>query len=140
MKVLLQKLLLLFGGLVISTSLMAQKGSISGTVLDADGNALLDVKIQVEGPVKAFALTDAAGKYSVTNLMAGSYKLTFKYTSLSEKVVDVALAEGQSLTQNVTMSNDQAEDEVVVIGYGTTRTKDLTGSATVINEKNFLKG
>lgn len=140
MKVLLQKLLLLFGGLVISTSLMAQKGSISGLVSDADGNYLLDVKILLEGPVKAFALTDANGKYSVTNLTAGSYKLTFKYTSLSEKVVEVELAEGQSLTQNVTMTNDQAEDEVVVIGYGTTRTKDLTGSATVINEKNFLKG
>lgn len=140
MKVLLQRLLLLFGGLVISTSLMAQKGSISGLVSDADGNNLLDVKVLLEGPVKAFALTDANGKYSVTNLMAGSYKLTFKYTSFSEKVVVVQLAEGQSLTQNVTMTNDQAEDEVVVIGYGTTRTKDLTGSATVINEKNFLKG
>ncbi|NBO61378.1 MAG: SusC/RagA family protein, partial [Flavobacteriia bacterium] len=119
---------------------MAQKGSISGLVSDGDGNALLDVKILLEGPVKAFALTDVNGKYSVTNLTAGSYKLTFRYTSLSEKVVEVELAEGQSLTQNVTMTNDQAEDEVVVIGYGTTRTKDLTGSATVINEKNFLKG
>jgi len=140
MKVLLQRLLLLFGGLVISTSLFAQKAGITGKVIDADGNALMDVKIAVEGPVKAYALSDPNGMYSITNLMAGSYKLTFRYTSLSEKVVEVELAEGQSLTQNVTMTNDQAEDEVVVIGYGTTRTKDLTGSATVINEKNFLKG
>lgn len=85
MKVLLQRLLLLFGGLVISTSLFAQKAGITGKVIDADGNALMDVKIAVEGPVKAYALSDPNGMYSITNLMAGSYKLTFRYTSLSEK-------------------------------------------------------
>ena len=45
----------------------------------------------------------------------------------------------ESVILDFVMKKDQVMDEVVVIGYGTMRSKDLTGSAVVVGEKNFRR-
>jgi iron complex outermembrane receptor protein len=119
----------------------AQTGKINGVIEDPKGNKLSDVKVMADGPTKGVAFSDVNGAYEITGLADGSYVLTLRLIGLEDMTVDVAISGGGTVTKNLVFGDNQkTSDEVVVIGYGTTRTKDLTGSATIINEKNFLKG
>ena len=116
----------------------AQKGGVSGVVNDADGSPLFNVKVTVEGTGKG-AITDDMGRYKVQSLDAGIYKVTARLFEYQDQTLEVAISD-KEVVLNFTMSSDQMIDEVVVIGYGTMRSKDLTGSAVVVGEKNFVKG
>ena len=127
--------------LLFSTTMLAQNGSVSGTIKDPKGIALSDVKVLADGPTKGVAFTDAAGAYNIQGLSDGSYTLTLRMIGLEDLTVDFSITGGNAVVKDLVFGeNQKTSDEVVVIGYGTTRTKDLTGSATIINEKNFLKG
>ena len=116
----------------------AQKGGVSGVVNDADGSPLFNVKVTVEGTGKG-AITDDMGLYKVQSLDAGIYKVTARLFEYQDQTLEVAISD-KEVVLNFTLSSDQMIDEVVVIGYGTMRSKDLTGSAVVVGEKNFVKG
>ena len=116
----------------------AQKGGVSGMVNDTDGSPLFNVKVTVEGTGKG-AITDDMGYYKVQNIDAGIYKVTARLFEYQDQTLEVAISD-KEVVLNFTMSSDQMIDEVVVIGYGTMRSKDLTGSAVVVGEKNFVKG
>ena len=127
--------------LALSVLGFAQTGKISGVIEDPKGNKLSDVKVLADGPSKGVAFSDVNGAFEITGLADGSYVLTLRLIGLEDMTLDVAISGGGTVTKNLVFGDNQkASDEVVVIGYGTTRTKDLTGSATIINEKNFLKG
>ena len=117
---------------------VAQNASLSGTVKDTDGTALYNVKVVIDGTGKG-AITDDRGLFSIKGVPPGSYTVTaklFEYQDLSQEVI---LAQ-EPVILDFVMKKDQVMDEVVVIGYGTMRSKDLTGSAVVVGEKNFVKG
>ena len=117
---------------------VAQNASLSGTVKDTDGTALYNVKVVIDGTGKG-AITDDRGLFSIKGVPPGSYTVTaklFEYQDLSQ---EVTLAQ-EPVILDFVMKKDQVMDEVVVIGYGTMRSKDLTGSAVVVGEKNFVKG
>jgi TonB-dependent starch-binding outer membrane protein SusC len=127
--------------LALSVLGFAQTGKINGVIEDPKGNKLSDVKVLADGPTKGVAFSDVNGAYEITGLADGSYVLTLRLIGLEDMTLDVAISGGGTVTKNLVFGDNQkASDEVVVIGYGTTRTKDLTGAATIINEKNFLKG
>ncbi|WP_455168893.1 SusC/RagA family TonB-linked outer membrane protein, partial [Aegicerativicinus sediminis] len=123
------KELLLTVVLIMSTTLIfAQNISVSGTVIDGEnGGPLPGLTILEKGTTNG-ATTDFDGNYTI-NVSGSNAVLVFSYIGYLTQEINV---NGRS-NIDVTMSaNLEALDEVVVVGYGTTRKSDLTGSVVAI--------
>lgn len=108
--------------------------TVRGTVVDETGEPLVGVTIIVSG-TSTGTITDFDGKYSV-NVPASAKTLVFNYMGYVKQSVEI---KGNRI--DITMEpNQQLIDEVVVIGYGTQKKEDLTGSISTISEKDFNKG
>ena len=128
--------LMFFGFSVVA---LAQTG-VRGTITDAAGIPLFNASVLVEGQGKG-AVSNDKGYYEITGLKAGTYKLTYKFMGFAPQSDDITIVANQMVNNDFQFaSKTQDVGDVVVIGYGTQRTKDLTGSATIINEKNFVQG
>src|SRR5690242_5116667 len=107
---------------------------ITGTVTDSTGKGIPGVSVTVIGTNKGTA-TDLNGKYSIE----AAPTATLMFTSTSYTPVERAV-NNQSVV-NVTMASaTQQLGEVVVIGYGTSQKKDLTGSVAQVSAKDFQTG
>ncbi len=106
----------------LSLAAYAQQKMIAGTVKDDTGQALIGAILQVKGS-KNGTVTDVNGRFSIN---AGSQDiLVVKYLGYQEKEENVA---GRTSIDIVMLSNDQELEDVVVVGYGTMKKADLTGS------------
>ncbi|MDR1368695.1 MAG: SusC/RagA family TonB-linked outer membrane protein, partial [Dysgonamonadaceae bacterium] len=103
---------------------------ISGIVTDASGEALIGVSV-IEVGTNNGVITDMDGHYKILSVPP----VTLRFSYLGYEPVDIKLT-GQSVV-NVTMSELRTDlDEVVVVGYGTVKKRDLTGSvASISSEK-----
>ena len=117
----------------------SQLGKVFGKIVDIEKKPLEGVSIVLEGKGKG-ATSNELGIYTINNIAPGSYKMLVRLIDYSTDTIQINLVAGQSLEQDVKLLRATDFEEVVVIGYGTTRTKDLTGSATIISEKNFTQG
>lgn len=103
-------------------SLMAQK-SISGTVTDENKNPLPGVSVVVKGS-NVGTLTDAGGTFKLS-VPSNAQRLVFSFIGMNTSEIEIA----NRTSFDVTMTVDVVGlEEVVVIGYGTAKKKDLTGS------------
>lgn len=120
-----------------STNAYAQ-GRISGSVKDANGAPLPGAAISVDDS-RSTALTDNNGMYSI-NVTANQVNVTatmMGYVSAS-KSVSLSNGSGQA---NFSLTEEAVTlDDIVVIGYGTSNLKDLTGSVVSVKAKSFQKG
>jgi iron complex outermembrane receptor protein len=113
----------------------AQKRTVSGTVTDArDGTPLQGVSIVPKGGGSGVA-TGKDGSFHIV-VEARVRSLVFSFIGYGAQ--EVPLSEGP-LRVALTSSN-AALNEIVVIGYGTAKKKDLTGSVAIVSEKDFQKG
>jgi TonB-linked SusC/RagA family outer membrane protein len=123
---------------VLSTvGAFAQTGSISGKVVDEANQPLPGATVTVKG-TQITTGTDANGKFLLRNL-AGTITLevTFVGYQPSERVVTVS----GNVTEDFGLQPSAKDlNEVVVIGYGTVKKKDLTGSISTVTEKDFNTG
>ncbi|WAC41772.1 SusC/RagA family TonB-linked outer membrane protein [Pedobacter sp. SL55] len=118
--------------LAFSAQVMAQT-KVSGTVKDDQGEILTGVSVLVKG-TKVSTTTNQDGNYQIT-LPAGSNTLAFTYLGYESKEAAVSgNVINVSLKSSVSTLND-----VVVIGYGTTTRKDLTGSVGTVNISDLQK-
>jgi TonB-dependent starch-binding outer membrane protein SusC len=119
----------------------AQTGSIFGTVKDANTKeALIGANVFIQSLKKGTAV-DPSGNYSLNNLPDGAYNLEISLLGYTKKDVQVNILNGAKTNMNFTLStNSKLVDEVVVIGYGTVKKEDLTGSVSVVESKDFNKG
>lgn len=105
--------------------------NVSGLVSDKTGAPLPGVTIIVEGTTSG-TVSDIDGKYSI-DAEAGDV-LVFSFIGFSQQKVTI----GNQAEINVIMLEDErALDEVVVVGYGTQRKEDVTGSVASVNEKTI---
>ena len=112
----------------LTGSLSAQR-TLSGTIIDEElGDPLIGASIKVVG-TSTGAVTDFDGSFSLT-LAEGEQTLEITYTGYSARQVTVAA--GQT-TLDLALRSGELLDEVVVIGYGTARKSDLTGSVASID-------
>ncbi|MGI4803404.1 MAG: SusC/RagA family TonB-linked outer membrane protein [Janthinobacterium lividum] len=120
--------------LLISISGFAQNKTVTGTVTDASsGQTLPGVTIRVKNSSK-ISTTDLNGKYSLA-VDAGS-TLVFSYIGF----VDQEIAVGNKTVISPKMGvNTKSLSEVVVIGYGTAKRSDLTGSVSSVNAATIAK-
>ena len=127
--------LLLVALLVIgSLQLMAQTRTIKGEVTDAqNGEALIGATVMVEGE-KGGTVTDFDGNFSL-QVSSSAKKIKVSYIGYIDKVLSI------SDNMKVKLESDsKALADVVVIGYGTARKSDLTGSVATVKAKDFNKG
>ncbi|MBP5687086.1 MAG: carboxypeptidase-like regulatory domain-containing protein, partial [Muribaculaceae bacterium] len=113
---------------------MSQTIKIQGTVVDdSDGTPLPGVTVSLEGTSSTTA-TDYDGQYEITASHKGT--LVFTYVGMATE----RRAFSSSSTINVRMSEDMQElSELVVVGYGTMRKSDLTGSVASIGADKLKK-
>ena len=117
-----------------SLQLMAQTRTIKGEVTDAqNGEALIGATVMVEGE-KGGTVTDFDGNFSL-QVSSSAKKIKVSYIGYIDKVL--------SISENMKVkleSDSKALADVVVIGYGTARKSDLTGSVATVKSKDFNKG
>lgn len=106
--------------------------SVSGTVTDVDGEPLIGVNIQVKG-TNLGTSTDFEGNYTINNVEEND-TLIFSYVGYQLQEVPL---DGRSIVDVQMKSDAQLLDELVVVGYGTQRKSDLTGSVATVNIKDM---
>jgi TonB-linked SusC/RagA family outer membrane protein len=130
-----RKLLLMIMFSWVSFATFAQN-TVSGTIKDAkDGQGLPGVTVQIKGSTKGTQST-SDGKYQLTNV-APNAVVVFSFIGKVSQEITV----GSRSVINVLMEDDSKTlGEVVVIGYGSQKKKDLTGSVAAINSEDFNRG
>lgn len=121
--------------LMTHLAVFAQNGiSVSGTVIDEGGQPLPGASIIIKGTTTG-TQTDFDGLY-VLNDVPSDGTLVISYIGYSSQEI---LVNGQS-TIDISLSEDsQTLDEVVVVGYGTQKKADLTGSITTIKTEDITR-
>jgi len=113
----------------------AQKRTVTGTVTDAKDGA----------PLPGVSILPKGGKTGVTTGSDGSFHIavdpstrTLIFSSVGYGTREISI--GDAPLRITLTSNNASLNEIVVIGYGYTRKKDITGSVAVVTEKDFQKG
>ncbi|WP_229311101.1 SusC/RagA family TonB-linked outer membrane protein [Larkinella soli] len=114
----------------------AQDRTVTGTVTSAEDRVgLPGVTVQLKGTTRG-TTTDADGKYTLSNVPDNA-TLVYSFIGLTTQEVPV----GNRSTVDVALSADtKSLEEVVVVGYGTAKRKDLTGSVQQVTAKEFNPG
>ena len=127
----MKRVLLSSALLLVSTFTFAQS-KVSGTVKDANGEPLIGVSVMEVGTNNG-AVTDMNGNYTL-NVKPGA-KLKLSYIGFTPKTVKAG-----SNSQIVLQEDNTALNEVVVVGYGTMRRKDVTSSITTVKAEDLNQG
>ena len=113
-----------------ATGLSAQQKRITGTVSDANG-PLTGVAVTVKGTSHGVT-TDGQGRYTISVVPANV--LEFSFIGYQTQEIEV----GSKTRIDVTMKDDATDiDEVVVIGYGTVKKRDLTGAVSMVKSQDL---
>lgn len=125
-----KKLFFLFGLTLCSMVMMAQNQKISGTVADRDGVPIIGATV-VDKESKAATVTDLDGRFTI-EVKKGSM-LTISFIGFKSQNV-----KSTNEPMRIILDEDSfGLDEVVVIGYGTSRRKDITGSVVSVNAEKL---
>lgn len=108
---------------------------ISGTVTDSKGELVISGTVKVKHTTTA-TITDINGKYKISAPTNGT--LVFSYLGYKTKEVPVSSISGNTLDV-VLEEESNMIDELVVVGYGTMRKSDLTGSVSTTKGKDIIK-
>ena len=118
---------------LICFAAFAQK-TVTGTVKDATGEPMLGVSVVVDG-TSIGSVTDLDGNFTIQKVPENA-TLKISYVGYKEQKLQVA---GKSSFQIVMDEDNQGLDEVVVIGYGTVKKRDLTGSVASVKQNDIAQ-
>lgn len=129
------KLILLTIGLFLSITTISAQRQISGKVIDNSTNEpLIGATVVIEG-TNVGTVTDVDGNYAL-EVPTGATRLSVSYVGFNTFTVDI----GTLSVIDVSLTPGQQLQEVVVIGYGTVKREDATGSIQVVTSEKFNKG
>src|SRR5690606_11029224 len=111
---------------------ISQQQAVRGRVVDSQGAPLPGVTVSVMGTSQG-ALTDTDGNFALTNVPQNS---TLQFSFVGMETREIPANEASSLS-NVIMSEEAPLEEVVVVGYGTVRKRDLTGSISSVKAEDI---
>src|SRR5450432_374988 len=135
MKRLLKRITVLFLCVTFTQLAFSQTKVITGTVTDDKGAPIQGASVAVRG-ANGGTTTDASGEFKLT--VSNSAK-TLIFSSVGFSQTEVNIGSSNTITA-VLISSTQSLNDVVVIGYGTVRRKDATGSLTTVSSKEFNQG
>lgn len=120
-------------GLFLSLGAYAQQVSVKGFVKDATGEAVIGANVVMKGNPAVGTITDLDGNFSLNVPQNSIIVVTFVGYKTAEVKADPKVV--------ITLEDDsQVLDAVVVIGYGTVKKNDVTGSVTAIKPDKISKG
>lgn len=109
-----------------------QTRTVKGHIVDENGEPMIGVTIKVANAMGG-AISDMNGNFTI-NVPAGRTNLVFSYTGYATKTVQA------QANMNIKLEPDlQGLDEVVVIGFGTVKKRDLTGSVAQVKSDVILQ-
>lgn len=118
----------------LSSATLQQSGKrISGTVTDERGEPIIGANVVEKGTTNG-VITDMDGKFSLS--VQEDALLDVSYIGYLTQVIQI---KSQSLLQIILKEDTQALEEVVVIGYGVVKKKDLTGAVSQVRSEDILK-
>ena len=128
-------LLVIFLSIITQGRLLAQgQTTINGTVTDPSGTPLPGVSVLEKGTNNGVT-TDFDGNYSI-NLKDASSLLVFTYVGMEPQERQATLGESLKIQM---VGDTEALEEVVVVGYGTQRKSDVTGSVSSVQGEDLLQ-
>lgn len=111
-------------------SLLAQTRQLTGNVKDASSNEVLPgVSIQVKGTTRG-ALTDPSGNFRIE----ASSKEILVFSFIGYATQEVPVGDKSAINVSLAVGDDIKLDEVVVVGYGTQKKRDITGAVVSVSE------
>lgn len=120
--------------LIVPLSLSAQKRTVTGTVLDNENFPLIGAGVVFENNPQQGVVTDLDGNFTIE--ASPEDVLVISYTGYVEQHIKV----GDNTKLDIVLQPDTFTlDEIVVIGYGTTKKSDLTGSVTNVKMSDILE-
>ena len=118
-----------------SSSIVAQNLTVTGVVTEkATGYPAIGVSVLVKGTTNG-TITSIDGDYTLTNVPKNA-TLVFSYVGMTTQEIPL---NGQTVVNVLLTEDTQNLDEVVVIGYGTSKAKDLTAPIAVIKADEITK-
>ena len=117
--------------LLVSIITFAQNVTIKGVIFDETNLPLIGATVQVKGG-QAGAATDLDGKYSIQAPKNGTLVISY----IGYKTQEIKI-QGKTSINVTLMPDNQTLDEVVVVGYGTMKKSDLTGSVASVASKDI---
>lgn len=140
-KNLLKRLLFLTLMLTSFASFSQETATLMGNVTDEKGEPIFDATILVAN-MQIGAKTDFEGNFVLTGIPVEGEKqlktIILRGIGFDEQSFQIEFKPGETVTKNLSAGEYiLSMDEVMVVGYGTTRTKDLTGASTKISEEDF---
>ena len=125
--------LLILVGMILAGGLSAQTVKVTGTVFDESGDPLIGVSVHTLSDENKGTISDLNGKFVME--VDRKDELVFSYLGFTEQVIAV---EKMKADASIIMKEDRiALDEVVVIGYGTAKKKDITGSISSVSAEKL---
>ena len=115
-----------------STSVFAQRITVTGTVTDEGGNPLVGTTVLIKGTTVG-AITDANGKYSV-DVSSRNVSLVFSFIGFVTQEVAV---QNRAVVDVVLKAEITGLDEVIVVGYGTQKKSDITGTVASLPKERL---
>lgn len=112
----------------------AQNITVTGIVLDGTGEPVIGANVKVVGTLSVGTITDYDGKFSLA-VSGDAKKLEVSYIGMKSQEVTI---QSGSQMKIVLKEDTEQLDEVVVIGYGTVKKRDLTGSVASIKQKDIV--
>ncbi|WNJ19239.1 TonB-dependent receptor [Pontibacter sp. G13] len=121
---------------LLVNDLIAQ-GSISGKVADGNGDPIIGATVLVQGTQNG-ALTDESGGYRLQNVAAGDVTVMASFLGFEKKTATATVVNGQNITLNFSLEQGNVTlEEVVMVGYGTARKRDLVGSVAQVTAEDL---
>lgn len=128
----MKKILLNIVLLTISALASAQGNvTVKGSVKDTKGEPVIGAVVMLEGSTATGTVSDPDGKYSLSipSSLAKKARLNISCLSYQSQIVDVA---GRAVIDFVLNDDSEQLDEAVIVGYGSMRRSDITGSVTSV--------
>ncbi len=122
--------LLLLSGIAVNA-----QHRITGTVKDAQGEPIVGANVLERGVKTNGTITDINGNFVISTTLKNSI-LTFSFIGYESKAISVGT---KTKIEIILEENSQMLDDVVVVGYGTQKRSDLTGSVASVSMKDMMK-
>ena len=106
--------------------------TVKGTIKDPAGQPVIGASVFVTGTQNG-TVTDENGAYTLTGVNSDA---TLQYSCIGYSTIDVQVA-GRSIIDVILEESTEMLDEVVAIGYGTVKKRDLTGAVSVVKPEDF---
>ena len=135
MKRLLKRISFLFLCVSFTQLAFSQTKVVTGTISDDKGAPVQGASVAVKG-AKGGTTTDATGAFTLT-VSANAKSLVISSVGYNQQEIGIPVDNKVSVTL---VSAAQGLNDVIVIGYGTTKRKDATGSLTTVSSKEFNQG